>query len=82
MFALYIVLSLLFSTLGCYWLKEEGSFTSSAAKRWQASGWLLLGYVFCLLAYAPLRGLFVYLALVSLVGTTLALWPQKAESSN
>lgn len=67
------ILAIICSFIGVWLLNEQGSLTSKRAQALVAYGIILAGAVLCCIDYGTLRGVFIYIAIVSLIGTLLPL---------
>ena len=76
-----VVISLILTVIGCYFLNENGSYTTSGKARLIGYGLNVAGCVLMMLEYGNLRGLFVYLGAVSLIGMIYALSLYKFKTS-
>lgn len=71
LFIIAVSIALTFS--GCWFLNEKGSYTSSFKNKLIGYGLNLLALLASAYVFGNLRGLFVYIGLVSLVGMIFTL---------
>ncbi|WP_133406142.1 hypothetical protein [Parashewanella tropica] len=71
------LLSVLLLVLGVVAIREHTSFTSSSKRRLLGLALLVLSMLCCMASYGILRGIFVWLGLLSLIGFIVTYYTKK-----
>lgn len=68
-----ILFAFLVATLGVFLLNHQGSLTNKLAAKWFSLGCHLLSVIAFINIYGTARGIFIYLAALSIIGIALTI---------